>query len=493
MRRALLALALLAAVALVHPGLLAGRQEGEPPPAAVEGPGGEEHPGAAAAEPGAAEPGAATAGEHAAEGHSEGHGGPVVPVLLGLVVILAAAKLGGEIFERIGQPAVLGELLFGIILGNLALVGIDAFEFLSTELGIEILAQLGVMVLLFEVGLESNVREMLSVGLSSLLVAVLGVVAPFFLGWGVSAWLMPEEELLVHMFIGATLCATSVGITARVLTDLGKLQTRESKIVLGAAVIDDVLGLVILAVVQGIIVAANTGEALEARAIGWIGFKALAFVVGAILIGTWLSPKMFRLASRLRIRHMLLTVALVFLFTLAYLADVFGLATIVGAFAAGLILDELHYKDFIDRGEHHLEDAVRPIAVFLVPIFFVWIGTQVDISVFGRTEILGFAALLTVAAIVGKMICAAGVAERGLDRTSVALGMVPRGEVGLIFASIGAGLVLHGHRVINDSVFGAVVIMVIVTTLITPPALKVTLARGDRKKAARHAAASPPA
>lgn len=483
MRRALLALALLAAVLVLRPGLLAGQQD-EPPPAA-EAAGVEEQA------PAAAEPGAN--GEHEAEGHSESHGGPVVKVLLGLVVILASAKLGGEIFERIGQPAVLGELLFGIILGNLALVGVTWFDFLSSNLGIEILAQLGVMVLLFEVGLESNVREMLSVGLSSLLVAVFGVIAPFFLGWGVSAWLLPEEELLVHVFIGATLCATSVGITARVLTDLGKLQTREAKIILGAAVIDDVLGLVILAVVVGVITAAETGRALAPMQVGWIAFKALAFVVGAILIGGWLSPRMFRLASRLRIRHMLLTVALVFLFALAYLADVFGLATIVGAFAAGLILDELHYKNFTDRGEHRLEDTVRPIAVFLVPIFFVWIGTRVDLSAFGRTEILGFAALLTLAAIVGKMICAAGVAERGLDRTSVAVGMIPRGEVGLIFASIGAGLVLHGHRVINASVFGAVVIMVIVTTLITPPALKVTLARGDRKKAARHAAASPPA
>jgi Kef-type K+ transport system membrane component KefB len=175
----------------------------------------------------------------------------------------------------------------------------------------------------------------------------------------------------------------------------------------------------------------------------------------------------------------------VFLFALAYLADVFGLATIVGAFAAGLILDELHYKDFVDRGEHQLEEAMRPIAVFLVPIFFVWIGAQVDLTVFGKTEILGLAALLTAAAIAGKMICAAGVAERGLDRVSVAVGMVPRGEVGLIFASIGAGLTLGGEPVISPSVFGAVVIMVIATTLITPPALKLTLARGDRRKAAR--------
>jgi Kef-type K+ transport system membrane component KefB len=201
---------------------------------------------------------------------------------------------------------------------------------------------------------------------------------------------------------------------------------------------------------------------------------------------------MFRLASRLRIRDMLLTVALVFLFALSFLADFFGLAPIVGAFAAGLVLDELHYKDFIDRGEHHLEEAMRPIAIFLVPIFFVWIGARVELDkVFAHTEILGFAAVLTVAAIAGKMICAAGPTERGLDRVSVAVGMVPRGEVGLIFASIGAGLVLHGHPVISPSVFGATVIMVIVTTLITPPTLKVTLARGDRKKAARRAAALP--
>jgi Kef-type K+ transport system membrane component KefB len=471
MRRAVLALALLAAFAAIQPGLVSGRQEGGAPPPP--------------AEPGAADAEHAAAGAHGEEGHAEGHGGPVVPVLLGLVIILAAAKLGGELFERVGQPAVLGELLFGIVLGNLTLVGIGAFDFLATNVGIEILAQLGVSVLLFEVGLESNVREMLSVGLSSLLVAILGVVAPFFLGWGVSAWLLPGEDILVHLFIGATLCATSVGITARVLADLGKLQTRESKIILGAAVIDDVLGLVILAVVVGIIGAADTGVALAPAEIGWIGFKAIAFVVGAIVIGGWLAPRMFRLASRLRIRGMLLTVALVFLFALAYLADVFGLATIVGAFAAGLILDELHYKDFVDRGEHQLEEAMRPIAVFLVPIFFVWIGAQVDLTVFGKTEILGLAALLTAAAIAGKMICAAGVAERGLDRVSVAVGMVPRGEVGLIFASIGAGLTLGGEPVISPSVFGAVVIMVIATTLITPPALKLTLARGDRRKAAR--------
>jgi Kef-type K+ transport system membrane component KefB len=411
-----------------------------------------------------------------------GHGGPVVPVLLGLVVILMAAKLGGELFERLGQPAVLGELIFGMVLGNLALLGYGGLDFLRTDQGLEILAQLGVILLLFQVGLESNVKEMLSVGWSSLLVALLGVIAPFFLGWGVSAWMLPEEETLAHVFIGATLCATSVGITARVLADLGKLSARESKIILGAAVIDDVLGLVILSVVVGTITAANTGGSLEAfDALVIIG-KALAFLVGAILIGGWLSRHVFRLASFFQIKGMLLALSLGACFVLAYLADRIGLATIVGAFAAGLILDGVRYRDLGERTKHSIEELIHPIAGFLVPIFFVLMGVRVDLSTFARVEVLGFAAVLSIAAILGKMICAAGVLERRLDRLSVAVGMVPRGEVGLIFAGIGAQLVLHGERVIPPPVFAAVVVMVIVTTLITPPALKVTLARGEKRK-----------
>lgn len=425
---------------------------------------------------------------HDTEGSGH-HGGPVVPVLLALIVMLTAAKLGGELFERIHQPAVLGELVFGLVLGNLSLVGFGGLEFLGTNEGVEILAQLGVILLLFEVGLESNVNEMLSVGVSSFLVACLGVITPFFLGWGVSAWLLPNEHMLAHVFIGATLCATSVGITARVLTDLGKVSARESKIILGAAVIDDVLGLVILAVVTGIITAANTGKELATFDVLWIVVKAVLFLGGALVVGSWLSPHVFRLASRLKIRGMLLTVALTFLFLLSYLADLIGLATIVGAFAAGLILDEVHYKDFLDRGEHTVEELIHPIAIFLVPIFFVQMGVRVDLSTFANVEILGFAALLSLAAVLGKMACAGGVLERGLDRLSVAVGMVPRGEVGLIFAGLGATMVLQGDRVIVPPVFAAVVIMVIVTTLITPPALKLTLARGDRKKAAREAAA----
>jgi Kef-type K+ transport system membrane component KefB len=412
-----------------------------------------------------------------------GHGGPVVPVLLGLVVILLAAKIGGEIFERLGQPAVLGELLAGILLGNLALVGFGGLEFLQGSAGIEILAQLGVILLLFQVGLESNVGEMLAVGWSSLLVAVLGVIAPFFLGWGVSAWLLPHEETLVHVFIGATLSATSVGITARVLADLGKLAARESRIILGAAVIDDVLGLVILSVVSGVIGAANSGGTLRSTDALVIVAEAVAFLVGAILIGGWLSRRVFRLAGFLKVQGLLLALALATCFLLSYLADRIGLATLVGAFAAGLILDGVQFRDLGETTKHRIGELIHPIAGFLVPVFFVLMGARVDLASFAQPGVPGFAALLTLAAILGKMVCAAGVVERGLDRLSVAVGMVPRGEVGLIFAGIGAQLLLHGRPVIAPPLFAAVVVMVIVTTLVTPPALKITLARGDRKRA----------
>jgi len=479
MRKTLLAFSIVGLLLVSHGGDLFGQQEPDAAPAATS----------AAASPGAGTETHAGGEEHAAGEPGSGHTSPVLPVLLGLIVILTAAKLGGALFERFHQPAVLGELIFGVVLGNLGLVGFHGLDFLATSSGIDILANLGVILLLFDVGLESNLEEMKSVGLSSFVVAVLGVVAPFFLGWWVSAIMIPDEELLVHVFIGATLCATSVGITARVLADLGKLHKREAKIILGAAVIDDVLGLVILAVVEGVIKSAGTGGSLSSLSILWIVVKAVLFLGGAIVVGGWLSPRLFWLASKLRVRGMLLTVALVFCFLLSYLANVIGLATIVGAFAAGLILDEVHYRDFLQPGEHNVEELLHPLYIFLVPVFFVLMGIKVDLATFGQVSVLGFAALLSFAAVLGKMICAAGVLERGLDRVSVAVGMVPRGEVGLIFASIGAALVLHGHPVISKEVYSAVVIMVIVTTLITPPALKVTLARGEAK---RGGGAAPP-
>jgi Kef-type K+ transport system membrane component KefB len=422
-------------------------------------------------------------------GDGPGHGGLVLEVLLGLIVILLGAKLGGDIFERFGQPAVLGELIMGMIIGNLHLLGLDWFEPFKHDITLEILAQIGVIILLFEVGLETTVKEMMGVGMASLLVATFGVVAPFFLGWGVGIWFLPEESTLVHVFIGATLTATSVGITARVLKDMGKVDTKEGKIILGAAVIDDVMGLVILAVVTGIITAAasGTGGGISLAQVVWIVAKAVLFVAGALLIGNVVLPHYFKFAFRLKGKGIFLSFCLLVCFLLSYLAGEVGLAPIVGAFAAGLILDKVQYQDFSDRGEHRIEELVEPIGVFLVPIFFVSMGMAVDLRTFGHVEILGFAAVMTLAAIVGKQACSLAIFEHGVDRLSVGLGMIPRGEVGLIFAGIGAKMMLDGEPVVTASTYSAVVIMVIVTTLVTPPVLKMSLLRKDRKVAARNA------
>ena len=408
-------------------------------------------------------------------------------VLIGVAIMLALAKLGGEIFERLNMPAVLGELFAGIVLGNLVIFGFNRAESLKTNETIAALAEFGVIILLFEVGLESDLKEMAEVGWSSLLVAVLGVIAPFFLGWAVSAYFIPEEPRLAHIFIGATLCATSVGITARVFKDLGKLGTREARIILGAAVIDDVLGLLILAVVAGAIKAAGTGEALSFFDVGLIALKSLGFLVSAIIIGQFLMPRLLHAAGRLATKGVLLTVAIACCLSLAWAAAKVGLAPIVGAFAAGLILDEVHYKQGRGQQERELEDLLQPVSTVLVPIFFVLMGLKVDLRLFARMDILGLALALTVAAIIGKQICALGVVERGVNRLAVGLGMIPRGEVGLIFAGIGATLMLPAASgasvpVISSAIFGAVVIMVIITTLITPVAIKWSLGRKQTRK-----------
>ena len=398
-------------------------------------------------------------------------------VLLSIALMLLVAKLGGELFAKMGQPAVLGELVGGILLGSLSLFGVAWVERLRSDAVVAALAEIGVIILLFEVGLESNLGEMKSVGWSSLLVATLGVVAPFFMGWGVAAYFLPNEPTLGHVFIGATLCATSVGITARVLRDIGKLQTREASIILGAAVVDDVMGLLILAVVAGAIRAAGEGGSLALADVGLIALKSVAFLAGAILLGRYVVPHLFRGAARMQSRGVLVSFAVAFCFLLAWAAAGVGLAPIVGAFAAGLVLDEIHFEPFVTRGERQVSELLAPVSALLVPVFFVLMGLKVDLRAFARVEILGFAAVLTLVAILGKQACSLGVVGRGVKRLAVGLGMIPRGEVGLIFAGIGATLWLpaaNGARVavVDAATFGAVVIMVLVTTLVTPPALK---------------------
>ena len=398
-------------------------------------------------------------------------GGDLQPMLLALTVILVVAKLGGSLAIRLGQPAVLGELAGGLLVGNLKLLGWHGLDFIEHDVVVGALAELGVIVLLFQVGLESTLGQMAKVGWSALAVACIGVVVPFALGWGVSALLQPDHSWYVHLFVGATLTATSVGITARVLADVGQSQSPEARIILGAAVIDDVLGLVILAAVTAIIGAADRGVAAEAGPILWIVAKALGFLVGALAIGSWVAPKLFGTAARLQGGGVLLAIALAFCFLLAWAAGAVGLAPIVGAFAAGLILEGAHYRSFVEQGEHDLEHLIHPVSSFLAPVFFVVMGFRVDLSQFANVSALWLAAGLTVVAILGKQASALGVFGAGVRRLPVSIGMIPRGEVGLIFANIGLGLRIAGEPVIEPATFTAIVIMVMCTTLVTPPLL----------------------
>jgi Kef-type K+ transport system membrane component KefB len=399
------------------------------------------------------------------------HGPDVVPVvLLTLAFVLVTAKLAGELLVRLGQPAVLGELLVGIILGNAVLFGGPDTSSLVSNETFTVLAELGAVLLLFHVGLESTPKEMLAVGGPAARVAIVGVVTPMLLGFGVGKLARPGESWMLHAFLGAMLAATSVGITARVLKDADALRSGFARIILGAAVIDDVLGLLVLAVVSGIIQAAGTGTALSAGAIAMIIVKAFVFLVGALFIGSYLSPRLFRGALAFRSRGIVLTLSLGLCFLLSYLALGAGLAPIVGAFAAGLVLEEVHFEGQMQRGEPPLHESLEPLIALLVPIFFVRMGMLVDVRSFASASVLGFAALLTVAAILGKLACAFAT-PKGMSGLTVGLGMMPRGEVGLIFAGIGAQLMLGGRPVIDPGTYAAAVFMVVATTMATPPLL----------------------
>jgi len=378
---------------------------------------------------------------------------------------------------------VLGELLIGVVLGNLGLFGFTYLEPLRDSETLRVVAEIGAILLLFEVGVESDLVQLLAVGWSSLVVATLGVIVPMVLGYFVSLQMLPEASWLTHLFVGGTLTATSVGITARVLKDLRRANTKEARIILGAAVADDVIGLVVLAVVSGLVTAAAaSGEAsVSAASILWIVAKAAIFLILAVIIGRFAAQRMFHYAARLQVAGSLLAVCICFCFLTAALAGVVGLAPIVGAFAAGVVLEEVHYKPFRDRGERKVEELLQPITTLVVPVFFVLMGFRVDLRSFASAGVIGFAALITAVAILGKQICGFGVLERGVDRIVVGVGMIPRGEVGLIFAGLGAGLLLQGKPVLSQTTFSALVLMVMLTTFITPPLLKLTF---DRSKPA---------
>ncbi|HET9555335.1 MAG TPA: cation:proton antiporter [Anaeromyxobacteraceae bacterium] len=394
----------------------------------------------------------------------------ITSLLVALVVLLSAAKLGGHVAERIGQPAVLGELLAGIALGALPLAGLHGLDVIKADGVVDALAELGVILLLFEVGLSTRLADMMKVGVSALLVACIGVAVPMALGWAVGAWLLPGAHPLAHLFLGASLSATSVGITARVLRDLGRIGSPEGQIILGAAVIDDVLGLLVLAVMAGLAGAGGAGGPAAWASAALVSAKAVAFIVGALVLGRWAAPRLFRQAARLRGKGVIFTLALVTCFALAWAAAAVDLAPIVGAFAAGLVLEGVPFQALLGD-EQRVEDHLSPLAVFLVPIFFVRMGLRVDLAALGGGSVL-LAAALTAAAVLGKQACALAVVTRGADRLAVGLGMIPRGEVGLIFASMGLSLTVGGAPLLGPGEFSAIVAMVMLTTVLTPPLLR---------------------
>ena len=421
--------------------------------------------------------------------------------LLWLALIILAARLFAPLAQKIGFPAVLGELLLGVVLGNLGLLGFHYFDTVARDPIIMFMAELGVIILLLQIGLETRLGDLVSVGARASAVGTVGIVIPFVLGAFVAGPLvLPGMEFNAYLFLGATLAATSVGITGRVFRDLGKLKMPEAQVVLGAAVIDDVLGLVILAVVSSL-VEAGTVSVVDVLL---IIAKAVAFLGGSIAIGRAIAPRLLHWVSRLDNSHsMLFSLVLVVGLFMAWLAHAVGLAPIIGAFAAGLLFEPIFLRDFdrpaivreiepllpagesglaerlrpilLKHGGHQHEHMIEPIGYFFVPVFFVMTGMQVDLTALADPKVVAVALGITVAAVVGKLV-AGFAAGKGMNPWLIGWGMVPRGEVGLIFAMVGKKL-----GVMSEAMFSVIVIMVILTTLLTPPILTVLLRRQSAK------------
>jgi Kef-type K+ transport system membrane component KefB len=378
----------------------------------------------------------------------------IADFLLALIAIFAAAKLFGEIAERLGQPAVLGELIGGVV------VGVSGFNLVNPhDATIHLLSQLGVIILLFLIGLETDLGKLLSVGGSATLVAVVGVGLPFV--GGMAAGRLLGYSQLVSVFLGAALTATSVGITARVLSDLGHLQDDEAQVILGAAVVDDIVGLVLLTLVGTF---AEGGD-LTVRGVLRTVVVAFGFVALAIGLGSYLAPHIIRLVERIDVARGLFFTSMMLAFLMAYLAQRVGSALIIGSFAAGLVLERCMKGEQIQR-------EVHDIGQFFVPIFFVAVGAAVDIRSLNpfRAETRRFlliALVLTAVGVIGKVIAGFCTARRGLRRTVVGVGMIPRGEVGLIFAQIGLSA-----KLLSEGLYSALATMVMLTTLMTPLLLR---------------------
>ena len=390
-----------------------------------------------------------------------------------LAGMLVAAKLAGELCERAGQPAVMGELIAGVLLGagGLGLIPTATGDPLTPV--VRLFAEVGVVVLLFEIGLETDLKAMTRVGPAATAVAVVGVAVPFALGaayWASGLHGVEPSKagrLITAVFVGATLTATSVGITARVLSDLRILHSLEARLILGAAVIDDVIGLVILGVVSGLAAGAAPCVAGAARVLA----VAAGFLAAAVWLGLRVTPGLFALVDRMRVRGVLVVAAFAFLLVLCALAERAGSALIIGAFAAGLILSETNQFDAI-------EERIKPVADIFTPIFFLSVGAAVDLRVFdlrlpANRATLAIGGVLLLIALVGKLASGWAVPWRRFNRLAVGVGMAPRGEVGLVFAQIGLAA-----GVLSGRLYSAILFVVVATTLVTPPLLRGAFGRG---------------
>lgn len=441
------------------------------------------------------------------------HADPAASIIFWVTIIFFLGLVGRYTAKKLNLPGVLGELLMGVLAGNLcyffglplAIVlreGSAIFSILSSVVSgasmhaavstyipnphyasqvtaalsgssgtnlfeiafvIDTFSRYGVIFLLFMVGLESSVAELKHTGRESLQVAIIGVVAPILLGLVVTAFLMPNASLTADLFVAATLSATSIGITARVLKDMNKLQTREAKTILGAAMLDDVLGLIILAIVSSIVISGM----IDMLVISQVVVLAGVFFFGALWIGPWILRKMVSLFHSFESWEAKLFTAFLFVMGMAWLATLAQLATIIGAFVAGIILHDGFFDSHRQKTELKIQTLVAPFEAILAPIFFMLIGIQVKIETFFNWHVILIACGLIVAAIFGKLLSGLG-ANAKADRLLIGIGMLPRGEVGLVFASIGRTI-----GVISDDLFSAIILMVIVTTLVAPPWLKV--------------------
>ncbi|MBC8514879.1 cation:proton antiporter [bacterium] len=379
--------------------------------------------------------------------------GTALSHILDLLIILGAAKIGAEVMVRFKQPPVIGELLAGVVVGGsvLGLIHPEG-DVIST------LAEVGVILLLFEVGMETDLGEFVKIGPQAILVALIGIIFPFGLGYyGSLALGLGEGSTMVALFVGAAMTATSVGITARVFADLKQLGSKEARTVIGAAVVDDILGLVILATVVG---AFQSGGEIEAGAIGLIALKAFGFFAGVILLGKVFAEPLFKFLLAMRVSGSLVVGAFIFAAITAVAAErLAGLAPIVGAFAAGMVVADTSHDTVI-------RERLRPIGLLLIPIFFLSIGAQVDLSALASPKVLIAGGVITLLAMAGKILSGWGAFGQGINRWVVGWGMLPRGEVGLIFASIGLSVGLVG-----PDVHGVIILMVVLTTLIAPMVL----------------------